>query len=346
VYLGLAFWTRMDAVLSCAPALLLVLFKLRDKKRLASFLGCFFAMAATLFLARRWYYGDWLPNTYYLKITGWPVAKRTAVGLFQNLPTIKWVVLAGGAFVLVAWRALKPADRPALLGLLPLVLTLGYSTQSGGDFLWQVLGYDRHAASSLPLFVFSVAAVLLCARASWPHLTVLAVLAAALTYGPVVTVGEGFATRMSDQLPKAFRIWRQLPRDIFQEVMIVDGQVLDEITRPGARIAVCAAGATIYFSHRGGVDILGKNDTYVSHLPAAEEPGPDSRCFRKLAPSGHNKEDVPGLFALRHPEVSIVVPPSNVKDDYVSFTYQGRVFYGIRKSRTILWKKVKDVHSI
>jgi hypothetical protein len=109
---------------------------------------------------------------------------------------------------------------------------------------------------------------------------------------------------------------------------------------------VCAAGATIYFSRRGGVDILGKSDPYVSHLPAADEPGKDSRCFRKLAPSGHNKEDVPGSFALRRPEVSIILPPSNVKDEYVSFVYQGRLYYGIRRSSAILWSRVTDVQSL
>lgn len=345
-FAGLAFWTRMDAVLSCAPALVLVLWKVRDWKRLGAFLGLFFAMAGALLLARRSYYGDWLPNTYYLKIAGWPLGKRLAVGLFQNLPTLKWVVLGGGAFVLVAWRSLEPADRPVLLGLLPVLVTLGYSSQSGGDFLWQALGYDRHAASALPLFVFTVAAVLLCARGSPRRLLLLAGVAAALTYGPVVTAGEGYAMRLSDQLPKALAVWHQFPRDILQEVMIVDGQMLEEITKPKARIAVCAAGATIYFSRRGGVDILGKSDPYVSHLPAADEPGKDSRCFRKLAPSGHNKEDVPGSFALRRPEVSIILPPSNVKDEYVSFVYQGRLYYGIRRSSAILWSRVTDVHAL
>jgi hypothetical protein len=346
VLAGLAFWTRMDAVLCCAPALVLVLAKLRERKRLATFVGCFVAMAGVLLLARRWYYGEWLPNTYYLKIQGWPLGRRLRVGLFQNLPTLKWVLLAGTALVVVAWRSLAPADRPVLLGLLPLLLTLAYSTQSGGDFLWPAFGYDRHVAASLPLSVFTVATVMLCARGSPGRLSLLGVLAAALTYGPVVTVGEGYTTRFSDQLPKDLAVWKRMPPDMFLEATILDGQRLEEVTRPKARIAVCAAGAAIYFSHRGGVDILGKNDTYVSHLPASERPGTDSRCFRALAPSGHNKEDVPGLFALRHPEVSIVAPPSNVSSKYVSFSYQDRLFYGIRKSSAILWKRVTDVRGL
>jgi len=33
-------------------------------------------------LARYVYYGDWLPNTYYLKVTGWPFVLRILRGLY------------------------------------------------------------------------------------------------------------------------------------------------------------------------------------------------------------------------------------------------------------------------
>jgi len=346
-FAGLAFWTRMDAVLSCAPALVLVLWKLRDRKRLGAFLGFFCAMAGALLLARRWYYGDWLPNTYYLKIAGWPLGKRLAVGLFQNLPTLKWVVLGGLAFVLVAWRSLEPADRPVLLGLLPLLLTLGYSSQERGRFLWQVLGYDRHAASALPLFVFTVAAVMLCARGS-PRRLLLSRRGRRRSHLRAGgDRGGGVRDEALGSSPESVGHLAPVPARCSQEVMIVDGQMTRGDHAAEKRVSRCVRrGATIYFSRRGGVDILGKSDTYVSHLPAADEPGEDSRCFRKLAPSGHNKEDVPGLFALRRPEVSIVLPPANVKAKYVSFVYQGRLYYGIRKSSAILWSRVTDVQAL
>jgi hypothetical protein len=42
---------------------------------------------------------------------------------------------------------------------------------------------------------------------------------------------------------------------------------LSAITRPGARIAVTVAGSEIYFSHRDGIDILGKMDARIAAEP-------------------------------------------------------------------------------
>src|SRR4029077_11504019 len=41
------------------------------------------------------------------------------------------------------------------------------------------------------------------------------------------------------------------------------GKAFREISQPGARIAVCPAGAIVYFSERGGVNLLGKVEPFV-----------------------------------------------------------------------------------
>jgi hypothetical protein len=43
------------------------------------------------------------------------------------------------------------------------------------------------------------------------------------------------------------------------------------VTRPGARVAVTAAGAVIYASGRDGVDLLGKSDPAIAHGPVHSE---------------------------------------------------------------------------
>jgi hypothetical protein len=60
------------------------------------------------------------------------------------------------------------------------------------------------------------------------------------------------------------------------------GLLLGEVTRPGARIAVVAAGSAIYFADRPGIDILGKSDPRIAELP----PRPEVRFL-----PGHSKWD-------------------------------------------------------
>jgi hypothetical protein len=43
------------------------------------------------------------------------------------------------------------------------------------------------------------------------------------------------------------------------------GLILRETTPPGARIAMFGAGNTAYFSHRYGIDMLGKMDPVIAH---------------------------------------------------------------------------------
>ena len=51
------------------------------------------------------------------------------------------------------------------------------------------------------------------------------------------------------------------------------GETLGAITRSQARIAVVATGAPIYFAHRNGVDLLGKNDAHVAREGVRPEVG-------------------------------------------------------------------------
>ncbi len=52
---------------------------------------------------------------------------------------------------------------------------------------------------------------------------------------------------------------------------VVQGRLVRAVTRPGARVAVTAAGAVIYASGRDGVDLLGKSDPAIAHGPVHSE---------------------------------------------------------------------------
>jgi arabinofuranosyltransferase len=342
--IGLAFWTRMDGVVSCACAALLVGLKLRDPRRIARFAVLPLAMVAALLLARRVYYGEWLPNTYYLKLARWPLDQRIAYGVFQNIFTLAAQGLLLMPFAAVAWRRLDPKDRPLLLALAGPFLTVGYSTWSGGDFIWPAFGYDRHGAAGIGLLIFGVGAVFLRARLARREWPIASLTVAALVLIPAFVDMRGWNAAGFRQL---FHVRMQSEFDRwFKTDTVYRGKLLKEFTLPRARIAVCQAGALVYFSHRGGVDVLGKVEPYVANLPATAEPPAERRCWREIGPSGHNKEDLPGLFALRKPDLSDVPPPLAETGKYVALTYRGRSFFGLRESPLILWDRVSLVTGI
>jgi hypothetical protein len=84
------------------------------------------------------------------------------------------------------------------------------------------------------------------------------------------------------------------------------GLALRDATRPGATIAVTAAGAVPYFSHRPGVDLLGKSDSHVAN----SDPHPVSFL------PGHTKWDYRYSILELNPDVVaqlyFFAPPLNV----------------------------------
>ena len=103
--------------------------------------------------------------------------------------------------------------------------------------------------------------------------------------------------------------------------------------------AALIAGAIIYFSHRGGIDILGKIDPYIARLPALLEGPAEKRCWRPERP-GHNKEDIATQFELRQPELSEQKPPEALWAAYRGFRYGGLYFYARRDAPHVHWDKI------
>lgn len=325
---GLAGWTRLDGPLYCAGAGVLMLTTAAPWRRrlgLASLAG---AVAAALlgaeFLERHAYYGQWLPNTYYLKLEHWPLPDRLRQGLRQNGPLLPAVALAWLPLILpVVRRRLGAVARPIGAALAVFTLAAAYSTHNGGDAWGLKAGYDRFAAIGAIFLILALA--LLVGRLGWNK----AALAVAFLYALIVAA---LPLALDGGFPRFVQETLHLRKNKkFERTWIVYGMAFEKIAPEGARLALSPAGAIIYFSHRGGIDLLGKCDPWVAHQPVNR---PDK-------PAGHNKDYGEEVIRQRLPEFSREYPPEAVETHYNAYASKAGIYYIRRDAHDINLKGLK-----
>ncbi len=229
------------------------------------------------FVFRRAQYGDWLPNTYTLKMVGVPLAFRVSRGasvLWEAVTSYLWPVLGVAA---VGWRpsAGSSGARGFLAGL--VAAALGYSVWVGGDS-WEQAGFANRfvcgAADPLlglvALGVVRLGDVLLNQRLweRWPAPTTVA-----------LALGLAWASDRANYVK-----WLEGSHFEWHEdcQAVAFGRILAKSTPAETTVAVAWAGAIPYFSHRFSIDLLGKSDKHVASSP----PHPAASFW-----PGHNKWD-------------------------------------------------------
>ena len=198
------------------------------------------------------YYGDALPNTFYLRQSSaagvWMDGARYARSFLFDYGILLAVAFAGAAW-----------SRSRTHGwlLAPMAATGMTAIAAGGD----MHEHFRVFAPALPIaFVLGTVAVEGWTAPSQPaRAAALAVFAAA-----AIWVGGMVRAWPVD----AMRSWRGKP---WQGVVI--GRLIERHSRPQASIAAADIGALGYFSGRQTVDLAGRTDPAIAHRPA--RPGAD-----------------------------------------------------------------------
>lgn len=213
------------------------------------------------------YYGDWLPNTFYLKVAG-----RSGLAL-AGAGNLKGFGATYAAAIMLAFAAaLMARDRRVrVLALLPLA-GMCRMLLTGPDMF---LGF-RFLAPYLPLILVLAAAAIV--HLAPPASAARRAFAALLAVVTVAGAGVDGRTRFGDLVSP-----NGLPA-----INAVTGVLIARHTRPDARIAVTAAGAISYFSRRPAIDLLGKSDRHVARLPP-----------QALGPTGHNRYDIEWSLGMR-----------------------------------------------
>ena len=234
---------RSDALALFAGSAAAALLVSRDRRRTVAWLGAALIPFCAHLVFRRAYYGDWLPNTYYLKLGHLDDRYGRGAdyaGAFLSTYAIPVFLAALGT------AAMWGRDRRAVAVALVIATSLAYTVTTGGDSFNEF----RFMAHVMPL-VFVLAAVgVVRAGAGRP---VIAVAAAAF-------------------LVTAIAPWRS-PSELTNPgdngdppEQIATAMLIKKNARPDSRVAVMAAGIVPYFTHLRAVDLLGKSDRHVARL--------------------------------------------------------------------------------
>jgi len=118
-------------------------------------------------------------------------------------------------------------------------------------------------------------------------------------------------------------------------------QAIKKISTPDARIAVVSAGTIPYFTERFSIDLLGKNDPYIAHLPSRI---PDK--IEDIRP-GHMKWDYDYSIGQLEPDLVIQLwgdkkeAKEVLSKYYVTIEVDGLLLTARHKSEKILWDRVQ-----
>ncbi len=326
----------------------------------------------------RWlYYGQLLPNTYYLKMTGYPAGLRIRRGFLVLLD-----FFSGLKFPLY-FLPLVPVffkDRK-LTGLLLLAFLAqcAYSVYVGGD-AWEYRGgSNRFISLGMPFFFIlyiTAAAYVMGFALDWLARTTEKVIrdeSWARVASITVRIGSGlvlflfgavsilYFDRLADKGSLRFDLQHPsnrnnpiryaflLERPLFtkgNERYTKDALIIRAMTTPDATVALVGAGNLSYFLDRYSIDLLGKSDARIAREPVRISTDPaDFLDFRP----GHNKWDYAYSIGELKPDVIVeVFKYSDATEadpylaDYEVRTVNGHPMYFRIGSAAIFWDRVQN----
>ena len=280
------------------------------------------------------YYGDPLPNTYYLKATGSPKSVVLSIGAKQTLAWLPRLALPI-VFACVAVAKTR-AHRIAVLCAACFVFALGYSTWVGGDWGEYDAIRDRFLVHGSRFLTPCLPLLLLLAVAgcrytvSWlmprrlpatgTHMVYLsAAIAVALFSNPPVSFLEWFNPNSPTMYVKENQTNYRKAND------------LRKFTAPDTTIAVHWAGVPPYFSQRPAIDVLGKSDQHIAKMQA---PVPSH-----FVP-GHTKWDWDYILHEKKPDVFLSLGTKqrsvgrhvDFREEYFRVGKGNRFLFYVRKS--------------
>ncbi|MBN2354656.1 hypothetical protein JXO59_01000 [candidate division KSB1 bacterium] len=266
--IGLLPMVRSDGLL---PAGLLYLFSFllqSDRKKVVLFSAISLLLPIGHILFRLGYYGDWLPNTAYLKALNWPGRYTAGIGY-----TLGFLWHYGLLLLFAISGAIRSREKPIRLILIGCGIYALYIAYAGGD----AFGNYRFLVPILPfLFILGFHGI------------------DAVTRNPMKRYFLAILCFVTLPLsPMSYKdIVVPYPFDVGN---IRIGLLIKKNTPKECKVADCWGGSAFYFSERYGVDVLGKMDRQVARRPA----------FPGANMPGHNRFDYDYSLGVHKPDLIV-----------------------------------------
>lgn len=250
---------RPDGFLALLPALIICQhFSQQNPKALrlqhAHGITAFLLTVGTVTTIRYFYYGELVPNTYTLKVSGYDLAHRLENGYHFIIPFLKSTVLLWtlAGFAIYAQRK-KSWSIPLHLLSIP-VIAVAYQIYVGGDpwLLWRQL-----SPSIIPFVMVAVLGLKSIIEAL--RISRKTALLVSTTPPLIISVmlNGAFFREMFEGKPFDFAAGERL---------IQMSNALNEVV-PQSRILVFWSGNMPYYYNGYAIDALGKSDKYIASLP-------------------------------------------------------------------------------
>jgi arabinofuranosyltransferase len=325
-------------------------------------------------LARYLYYGEVLPNTYYLKVSEHPLGLRLLQGsvLFVDFAKGVWPVISVAVIYVLLRR-----DAVSMLLVFVFAAQVCYSIYVGGDAWERWGGVNRYVSMFMPCMLILFSCGIVSAGAFLKRRYSSLAVRRTISITTAVLVAGVFVRFVAVYHPGGYADWfsflqsfadaetrRELigfEKSRWDEIadwLILNptvesvgnkkrleiAQFVRSVTTAEARIAVIAAGTTSYFLDRYMIDLLGKNDKVVARGPM--RPSPRERDKLLFVP-GHSKWNYRHSIGVLRPDVTQVWYSSEEAEPYLKSMYTEvkvgeNTFYLKTSSPFIAWDRVRQ----
>lgn len=329
------------------------------RQHLAWGLGLLILFLGGQTLARYLYYGEILPNTYYLKIQGFAISLRIFRGLYAFFHLIYYANWA--VFLLPLSLFLFHRNWRVTLLFLVIVGQVAYSIYVGGDAWEHSVSANRYISIAMPLYFVGLAwaldVVLRKVLAAWGAASnnVSLLFSSRAVYAALfVFILLSFNAQFGEW--RSIERWQLARRAVFlqgNERNLKIAILLENVTRPGASIAVVGAGSIPYFlPDRVAIDIMGKVDPVIAKGPIRTPNGIPAVAYllpgneNQMRP-GHMKWNYAHTLGELKPDVVVSLWDETMDEaepylqEYVFATIGDNTSVLLRKgSSNILWDQI------
>ncbi len=295
--LGLAFLTRNDSAIFAITIfgyLLLTTIKSDDFfnsiKPIIPAALIFTAFVIFQLAFRYFYYGQLLPNTYLLKVTGFPIELRIMNGIGFLRPFFRETMLL---IFLASLSLITHFNLRRAFLLSFLILAILYQIWNGGDpwRIWRII------SPGVPFIIILATIAVLeigtsyTIRGKIPKIEVL--ISRKLSVGRAILMILVILTALffvNQRFIREIAGFRRPFQVISNRDNVRTALAISDLTTEDSTVGVFWAGAIPYYSERRAIDFLGKSDYYIASL--SPDLSGKTGWNGMLSVPGHNKYDL------------------------------------------------------